>query len=242
MILHDLERDSFSAFAGPRREEFDMVMPAAVLGRDQLGHVVILERFFHSPVKTLLSAFTDEEFVRHMVARRECLRAYGAHNSKVQGKRLYKNISIIDLSGIGWAHLTDKRYHARMKAFNSVFSECYPETTCKLVLINAPRVFAALWNLAKRFIHPVTAEKVKVVSSSDARKLFGDLGVTLDDGVELGPNGKLPQPGGPGKAPVWFDLYLQLRADYAASGEMGLLSKGFVPEEDMKALEALAGR
>jgi hypothetical protein len=107
----------------------------------------------------------------------------------------------------------------------------YPESTYKLVVINAPHIFSALWKIAKLFVHPVTAGKV-VVHSGNHKKLFDDLGITLERGVELNAKGQLV-----GNPPLWRD---KVRDLLEAHGSDRLVS-GFAPEADRSAIEQLNG-
>jgi len=223
--------DGFAQFTGARRAQFDAALPAGYMGRDALGHPVVLDRFCNIPVKQFLNEWTDDEFFLQMVARREGVRAAATANSHELGRRVYKIVSVVDLHGLGFAHLTDKAFHARMKAFNGLFSWHYPESTYKLVVINAPHIFSALWKIAKLFVHPVTAGKV-VVHSGNHKKLFDDLGITLERGVELNAKGQLV-----GNPPLWRD---KVRDLLEAHGLDRLVS-GFAPEADRSAIEQLNG-
>lgn len=220
----------FAQFTGARRTQFDTALPGGYLGRDALGHPVVLDRFCNIPVKQFLGEWTDEEYFQQMVARREGVRAAANANSHELGKRVYKIVSVVDLHGLGFAHLTDKTFHARMKAFNGLFAWHYPESTYKLVVINAPHVFSALWKIAKHFVHPVTANKV-MVHSGGAKKLFEDLGITLVRGMELNAKGQLVD-----NPPPWMET---VEALLQAHGSEKLLG-GFAPEEDRSAIEALS--
>ena len=89
----------------------------------------------------------------------------------------------------------------------------------------------ALWKIAKLFVHPVTAGKV-VVHSGNHKKLFDDLGITLERGVELNAKGQLV-----GNPPLWRD---KVRDLLEAHGSDRLVS-GFAPEADRSAIEQLNG-
>lgn len=223
--------NGFDEFAGPRRAEFDRALPAGCLGRDVHGHPVVFDRFCQLPVKRFLGEWTDEEFFRQMVARREGVRAVAADSSFTNGKRVYKVIAVVDLHGLGWAHLTDKTFHARMKAFNGLFSWHYPESTYKLVVINAPHVFSGLWKIAKLFVHPVTAAKVTVYSGN-VKRLFDEMGIVLEEGVEINSKGQLQ-----GNPPLWKDTIAKLVAKHGPEK----LARCYAPEADVCAVEKLWG-
>lgn len=213
----------FDEFSGPRRAEFDDAVQSTIIGHDMHGHLVELNRLFHMPCSKFMNSFTDDEFVKHMVARREVLRALLSANASDRQRKVYKIISIADVSGLSLAHLRDTKFHARMKSFNALFGWHYPETTFKLVVINAPRIFTALWSIAKHFLHPVTVAKVSVLGHNYAKN-FRDLGIVLDDGLEM-VHGKLPA-----ELPSWRDKLEQLKSKGYADE---LLTGGWLPAEDV---------
>ena len=59
---------------------------------------------------------------------------------------------------------TGLAYHVQDTHLDSAFGlqvmECYPELFSKVLVLNAPSFFSAIWRLIKPFIPPRTAEKV----------------------------------------------------------------------------------
>ena len=214
---------------GACRREFDALLPAGVIGRDTQGHLVVLDRPFAAPCHQLMSLVSDAEFTRHMVARREVARAALAAESARLGKRVYKVIGVIDMGGLGLAHLTDARFHARMRAFFEHFSYFYPETQTCMVVINAPRIFSAFWAIARRFLHPLTASKIHVAGASSVKATFDELGITLDEGV-LEPNGRSQRLRNP---PTWIDTLARLKDERPVA----LLTQNYLPDADAEVLE-----
>ena len=98
----------------------------------------------------------------------------------------------------------------------------------KFVVINAPVVFTAMWNMVKLVLHPVTVAKVHMTSGDPAKVLL-ELGITLSDGgVDL-----------PEKVPGWTAEM----ADLLAAFPLDELRDGYVPPEDVAALKKIkAGR
>ncbi len=205
------------------RAEFDGMMPSGIIGKDGDGHLVILDRPFAAPCKQLMGVVSDDEFVQHMVARREvCRAAIAAHAAKI-GRRVYKVVAVIDVGGLGLAHISDAKFHHRMKRFFEHFTWHYPETQTCMVIVNAPRLFQAMWAVAKRFLHPMISARITVVGSSYLSAL-GDLGIVLDDGVLDGKKLKAPRP--------WIEKLARLKEEWPAE----LLSRGYIPPEDLQAL------
>merc|ERR1712071_177518 len=55
-----------------------------------------------------------------------------------------------------------------MKAISNVMNEFFPERLDRLVLFPLPTACKFLWNVIKKFLDPVTAEKIIVVSGPAA--------------------------------------------------------------------------
>ena len=100
-ILESPGVSGFDRLSGPRRAEFDRLVPSAIVGRDREGRLVVLERFFGTCASAIMSAFSEEEFNAQMIARREVLRGAHTANCWQLGKRVYKCVAIIDASGLG---------------------------------------------------------------------------------------------------------------------------------------------
>jgi hypothetical protein len=230
----DAPQMSFEAFAGGRLTEFNAMHPAGIIGQDESGRLVTLDLLCATPSATSLAAFTDEEYLRHMVARREACRALCAASAERLGRRLYKVIAVIDVAGMSLAHLADHKWHARMKRANDLFAWNYPDSIVQLVVINAPRTFSALWAVASLFLHTLTAAKISVHGASYGKALK-DMGLN----VPLTPDGKLLH----NAITPWVDALEQLRQQRGGSdgsGCGGSLVSGFMSETDRRALERIA--
>jgi len=145
------------------------------------------------------------------------------------------------------SHISHDLPQARMKGANDLFAWNYPETTDRLIVVNAPRLFAAFWAVVRLFLHPITAAKISVFGSSYAKPL-SQLGLQQ----QLTSEGKLAP-----HAPVrWVDTLASLRAqDDAADAHVAggppaaaaaapsaadsPLTRGFVPEADRQHLRRL---
>ena len=57
-----------------------------------------------------------------------------------------------------------------IKYSNNFYSTHYPERLFKIIIINAPMSFRAIWNMIKGFIDPVTKKKVIMVSKKNVYK------------------------------------------------------------------------
>tara|TARA_B110001452_G_scaffold51895_1_gene39549 strand:+ start:495 stop:1586 length:1092 start_codon:yes stop_codon:yes gene_type:complete len=165
----------------PKRAMFEAIVQAGPIGFDREGHPVILDRVGATDPSKLLPNFDQDAFMRQQCYNRECLRVFATANCLRRKKRLYKMVQVIDLKGLGWAH-TDSQMYALLKHYNSVFSWNYPESLSKIIVINAPFVFQAVWKMIQPWIHPITRQKIDINGRS-YQAVFAKNGITLFDGA-----------------------------------------------------------
>ncbi len=68
----------------------------------------------------------------------------------------------LDMSGFGMRHASPQLpLH-----MNALFSRHYPELLGTALIINAPRIFSALWSWVERFVDPNTVAKVRFVNGT----------------------------------------------------------------------------
>jgi len=241
-VLSSPNRAGAARFLGPRLwarlAEFDAMFPSGVCGCDAHGHVVTCDRLIPTPgIGPSMSAFTDDEFLTMMAMRREVLRAVLGTNACAHEQRTYKAVTIFDVAGLSFLSMMDKRWHARMARIVDFFGWHYPESTHKVVIINAPRIFSALWQVARVFLHPITASKVSVYGTN-YQKALSEAGFVPAPGVRLDEHGRLPH-----TLPTWSEELARLVEAKAASGGVAPtadeLTRGVVPQADLDALRRL---
>ena len=88
----------------------------------------------------------------------------------LEQKRLVRFHVVVDLQGLGVRHLNRKALGV-FKAIADIMSSHYPEVIHQMVLINAPWIFGAVFNLMKRWIPRETQEKISVHGDSYAEGL-----------------------------------------------------------------------
>jgi len=219
----------FRNFGLERLDVINDLSPSGPIGVDKYGHLVVLDRTFKAKVDDLLSKFTDEEFIRHMAARREAMRAMTTLLCAKNQKRVYKAILVVDLDGLSFGHVAGsngKRFMARLKASNGIFAWYYPESTFKVIVFNAPLIFQGLWKVAQQFVHPVTAAKVAIIGR-DLTKVFSENGIVLDEGLSLD-KGRLV-----GEPPTWEATLDKVKAQIPSDVS---IIKGWMPPEDVAAV------
>ena len=101
------------------------------------------------------------------------MRLHGLMNSKKREKRLYKCTTILDMEGAEYGRLYQLLDY--VKATN-YYSDIYPETAFKIILINTPLIVRGIWTLVKFWLHPITAAKVHLVGG-DYEETFKENGL-----------------------------------------------------------------
>ena len=92
------------------RDEYELLMPAGVVGTDRHGRPIILERpgRCRRSVLHALDTMPAEAFVWMQVCSKECIRHHMGAASLASSKRIYKFVSIIDCATLGTHHF-DRR-------------------------------------------------------------------------------------------------------------------------------------
>jgi hypothetical protein len=143
-------------------ERFDVIKrcyPQFLLGKSKLGHCVYLEQIAGVDMKTMQAAgVTLENLLTHSVFMQEFIFTYlsPADDSKT--------ITIIDCAGVR-ATAMPRDALLFIKHSNALFAKHYVEKAAAVFIINVPLAFAAVWAALKRFIDPVTLNKVRVFRS-----------------------------------------------------------------------------
>ena len=206
--------------APPKRALFEELCQAGPIGTDNHGHPVIMERNCLVAPTELLGAFDEELMLQHMLYNRECARAYCAAESMRLGKRIYKIVVVMDMTGLSFAH-KDGDLISRLRRLNGAFSEAYPESMWRVYVVNAPGLFSFIYNfLLKPFLHPITAAKL-VVCGADYMQALDRDGVSLFSGRSL-----------PAERPSWVAAMERIRR----TCPVGTLVGGFMPEQDAASL------
>jgi len=90
----------------------------------------------------------------------------------------FECISILDLNHLTFSQLTSKCL-AIIKEQAAIDSITYPETMCKMYIVNAPKFFATSWRMIKGWLDPRTSSKIEVLS--DRKKWTERLKLMIDE-------------------------------------------------------------
>eukprot|EP00916_Digyalum_oweni_P011520 GHVL01019188.1.p1 GENE.GHVL01019188.1~~GHVL01019188.1.p1 ORF type:complete len:506 (+),score=58.81 GHVL01019188.1:40-1557(+) len=145
--------------------------PHGYYGTDKMGRPVYIERLGKIEVGHLLEATDLESFLLYYVQEYERLLELRmpACSVAMGGKPIHDSLTILDLQGLGMKHFSNSCQKI-IKRLTSCCQENYPETLGQMFIINAPKIFSAIWPAVKSWIDPKTASKIKIVSSISALK------------------------------------------------------------------------
>lgn len=133
-----------------------------IYGRDNHGHLLFAERYKTINAKNILSRFpTDDEMMKARAVVMESMdRLKGVLNPKKP--KTYKHVYIFDLSGLELKAFSPQ---IRRVVKNVVIEmgNIYPESVHKVLFVNAPFTFRAIWGVVKPWLHPITTAKTKIL-------------------------------------------------------------------------------
>lgn len=93
--------------------------------------------------------------------------------SRKSGYLLETSCSIVDLKGVGIAKATS--VYGYLQAMSNVSQNYYPERLGKLYVINAPWGFSTVFSVVKRFLDPVTVNKIHILGSGYEKELLAQV-------------------------------------------------------------------
>lgn len=93
--------------------------------------------------------------------------------SRKSGVLLETCCSILDLKGVGLSKASS--VYGYVQAASAVSQNHYPERLGKLYVINAPWGFSGIFSVVKKFLDPITVEKIHVLGSGYEKELLAQV-------------------------------------------------------------------
>jgi hypothetical protein len=97
------------------------------------------------------------------IMQRDFAERLRAQKEKVPGFKRFECVCILDLEHLTLSQLTSRALTI-IKEQAAIDSICFPETMCKMYIVNGPRFFGATWKLIRGWLDPRTAGKIEVIS------------------------------------------------------------------------------
>jgi hypothetical protein len=93
--------------------------------------------------------------------------------SRKSGHLLETCCTIMDMKGVGLSKASS--VYSYIQSASGVSQNYYPERLGKLYIINAPWGFSAVFSMVKKFLDPVTVNKIHVLGSGYERELAAQI-------------------------------------------------------------------
>ncbi|KAL8494786.1 hypothetical protein ACS0TY_025590 [Phlomoides rotata] len=153
-------------------KEVQQYYPHGYHGVDKDGRPVYIERLGMIDVDMLLRVTTFDRFVKYQVQESEKSFAIRFPACSVARNRpIDSSTTILDVRGLGLMSLTGPVMDF-LKLVQEVDNNNYPETLCRMFIINAGPGFRMIWNAVKPLLDPETTSKIQLLGSNYQGKLL----------------------------------------------------------------------
>ena len=127
------------------------------------GSPIAVRNMGRTDPATFLVEGRPEKYLEMLMNYNEMMRL-SMEMMSLEQKRLVRFHTVIDLGGLGVKHMAPKAVTV-FKSMADVLADNYPEVVHKMLVINAPWIFASLYSLLKPWIPAETQNKITIVGA-----------------------------------------------------------------------------
>lgn len=140
----------------------------------QDGRPVYIEQLGKVDFAALEKITTQERMVQNLVCEYEKMADPRLPAcSRKSGYLLETSCTIMDLKGVGIAKAT--QVYGYLQVVSGISQNHYPERLGKMYIINAPWGFSGVWSFVKKFLDPVTVQKIHILGSGYEKELLAQI-------------------------------------------------------------------